>query len=224
MINSKRQLIEVSNEWLNVARNDVRKHMMGFMRHFNMNAEQVADALDADVDLINGIINGTCEIPMSLFAKILIATGHIITIAPVQAMQNMARPMPTPTPRTCGRRPMPQPMRDARGRFASPNVQPRPFAAPLPPMDGPTPMMGGFPRPNPNGQLPTPEELFEQFGMEAEQPMDGDGFVQQENFDAPDAPAEANTEDDAAAIASRLASVLRENPELRNIFKTMMGE
>lgn len=231
MVRTKEELIAATNAWLEVAENDIRKHALAFMEATNIDVETLADILDVDVDLVEDILEGNADIPMSVFAKMLIATNHAIVLMPVEELAKKAprmQGMPTPQEETPTRnRPArpeasigtrtPQP-RDRFGRFVSTNNERQNSEMPRP-MDFPNPSPNmGFPMPNPNGQLPPPEEFMRNFG---------NPFGQQEVPDAPRptrqrrAQTAASTEDD---LAVKLARALRANPELTNLLRSLAEE
>lgn len=234
MVRNKEELVEAANAWLDVAQNDIRKHAIAFMESTGVDAETLADILDTDVEIVNGMIEGTCDIPMSVFAKILIATNNCIVIVPADEMPRHGgmtprgqRPMggmrpqmprvgggftSTATPRhteETRQRPS-QPARDARGRFI-PRQQPNTERMP-----------NGFPMPNPNGQLPPPEEFMRNM------PRTPWGFPTPTNNEPrmeEDAPTprreDASPED---KLAKKLARALRDAPELANLFQRIIDE
>ena len=230
MVRNKRELIDAASAWLSVAQDDIRKHANAFIEKANINEEMLADILDTDIETIENMLNGTADLPMSVFAKILIATNHAIIITPVEALPPMPngrgmnrgrmepqRPFDGETTET----PRRQPMRDHRGRFVSQrDAEARMREMPIPPF--------GYPMPNPDGQLPTPEEFMRQ--ME----NDRGCMTNTNHFDCdfdcgeqeiPDQPRLENGGDDAEdEIARRLARALRNNPEVNNLLRSIIGD
>lgn len=225
MVRNKEELVEAANAWLEVAQNDIRKHAIAFMESTNIDTETLADILDVDVEVVEDMVDGVCDIPMSVFAKILIATNHAIMIAPVEALAkggfgNGAPRMPMreevrrqPRQRTTTETRPSQP-RDRFGRFTSTATNhdtPTNERAPRRP--------NGFPMPNPNGQLPSPEEFMQQFENPFSMP-NGEPIPRREVTRA-NRDVETSEED---ALAVKLARALRANPEMVNLLRSLTDE
>lgn len=241
MVRNKRELINAFVQWMNAASQDVTRHLNDFMQRANVDSATLANMLDESQATIDAALQGNvATLPLSLFAKILIATGHVIAIMPEDQMHRggMAVPMrgsmPTP-PRENNR-----PMRDARGRFVSPT---RGCEMPHCDMTGgnmPFPHevvggpMEGYPMPNPNGQLPSPQEIAEMARAQAEQdaarnrrntmafnddiPLYPNEIPDEEEV-MPDRAIPTTTEDPI----NQLANALRNNPEIANLLGSILG-
>ncbi len=223
MVRNKAELISVSNQWIATAKEEIRKHAAAFMQRTGASLEDFASILDIDVNMANAILNGHADIPLSVFAKILVGTGHIIVITPEAQMPRMGA-----VPQRRGSRRVPQqPARDAQGRFTRRGM-------PMPPMNGGYPMpqgmpmpmgapYGGYPIPNPNGQMPSPEEVFENampqgFDMQPtpQMPMPMEPVEEETAVDA--VAPEANDDELTA-----LAHALLQNPEIANLLKGLLN-
>lgn len=127
MIKNREQLLALSADWATRAKNDIRTKMIEFIEMSGMNQAQLSDVLGMSMGEIEQVLNGNGEITLTTFAKLLIATDHVLEIKPL-SMSQMAQGMPRM--RTNNRREQP---RDANGRFA--------------PRHQPTSMVDGFPSP-----------------------------------------------------------------------------
>ena len=205
-VRNKTQLLNAYNAWMGVAAEDLRRHLNAFAQKVNVPIETVAEMIDEDPRILVAISEGRqVNIPLSLFAKLLIATGHSIAIVPAEAMPQQAQAPMNPMSVRGGQPTIPQNQCQGTGLDdgiagqcqrtgldhgfggGRPARRPRPMRPNMPPI-GMTPM-GGFagmpqgmpyPMPNPNGVLPSPEELqaMEQARMDAERDrqMMGGGF------------------------------------------------
>lgn len=228
MVKNKGELVAAADEWLGIAREDISNQMRAFMTSTGATIEQVADILDCDVEMVAGMLNGTINIDLATFAKLLIATGNVIVITPESQMGGQGM-MPGGMPpmqrgghmRPTTRRQMPP--RGANGRFTrptppagmggynmglpptgAPQMPPRGAAAPfgygMPPQQG---VPGGFELPAgvavpPVGAMQEPVALV--------------------------APADAQQDVvDADALAQTLANALRTNPEAANVLRNILG-
>ena len=87
--------------------------MIEFIEASGMNQAQLSDVLGMSMGEIEQILNGNGEITLTTFAKLLIATDHVLEIKPL-SMSPMAQGMPRvnqPRQRRTAQR------RDANGRF-----------------------------------------------------------------------------------------------------------
>lgn len=124
MINSRTELLQVSNAWLNEAKNDLRRYLGAFVekvqRHRGITnpVQVVADMLAERPETIQAILNGNANnLSLDLFAKLLIATDHCICIQPLEVSlmargagmpQQAARPRPAQRPMSRPQRPAPE--------------------------------------------------------------------------------------------------------------------
>lgn len=159
MIQNKQELRQVAKDWMKQAKADLREKMVEFINHSGMSAAELANLLDVAENEVTAILNGNGDIRLSTFAKILIATDHVIAIQPVQ----MAMPM-------MGQRPM-------RGGF------PTPRGGQFPPMGQ---MMGQRPMPrncNCNSTRPNTPPMGGRFTQQNNsRPMPQDAPMNEENF------------------------------------------
>ena len=80
-----RQILESSaNEWVRQAKNDIRQKMRDFMREVNTSTSEIAYALAITENEVNQILNGNGDISILTFAKLLIATGNVLEIKPIE--------------------------------------------------------------------------------------------------------------------------------------------
>ena len=113
MIRNREQLLQLSADWATRAKNDIRSKMIEFIEASGMNQAQLSDVLGMSMGEIEQILNGNGEITLTTFAKLLIATDHVLEIKPL-SMSPMAQGMPRvnqPRQRRTAQR------RDENGRF-----------------------------------------------------------------------------------------------------------
>lgn len=82
MIKSKEQLRRIANGVANQIKEDIRKRIVEFMEAMGTDEMELADALDITVEELDEIMGGTCEIPLTTFAKLIVASEHTIEIKP----------------------------------------------------------------------------------------------------------------------------------------------
>lgn len=161
MIRNREQLLHLSADWANRAKNDLRAKMIEFIEVSGMNQAQLSDLLGLSMGEIEQILNGNGEITITTFAKLLIATDHVLEIKPLQAspMANGMPRMRQNEPQNAQRRQR----RDSRGRFVPMNHGEMVDGFPQPPRDA-----NGMPLPIPcdeNGvPLPPPPHFAQRFG------------------------------------------------------------
>lgn len=156
MIRNKEELLAASAEWARVAKDDIREKMIGFMEASRLNQAQLSDLLGMTMGEIEQVLQGNGEITLTTFAKLLIASGHVLEIKPLE-VSRLGANMPRMNGNT-------QP-RDSRGRFMPRNgrMTPPPFNGMMPPMGE---MIDGFPMPNDrNGMMPPPNHMRRFGGM-----------------------------------------------------------
>jgi transcriptional regulator with XRE-family HTH domain len=164
MIKNRRELLAMAAEWTNMAKNDLRNQIIGFMESVGTNITELAHALGISEAELEQILNGNGEITLSTFAKILIATDNVLEIKPMAATQfGGFDGIPTPPmggvdprmiPPQRPKRPMPtrgkMPM---GGMMPPPGVMPPMFGEEAPTRFGGMPGMGGkIGRPMPRPQ------------------------------------------------------------------------
>lgn len=140
MVQSKTQLVAVANEWMEHAKADMREQMIAFMRQANIREDQMASILDVPQSQISAILNGSGEINLNTFARILVAADMAAVIMPARDAEAMCKMQKQdfqdisirmrkgqrngsmesgyPMPPKKGLRST-EPMRDSRGRFTS---------------------------------------------------------------------------------------------------------
>lgn len=141
MVRNKTELLQKSNAWMGVALKDLRKHLVSFINlvktangGIDIPIDTVARMFGEDPNLIRAIYNGQVrDIPLSFFAKLLIATNHAIEIkqiehTPFAQMDAPRRPAPAYA-RPMGM-PNRQPQREERRRVYT-NIEPIPHQSPV---------------------------------------------------------------------------------------------
>lgn len=196
MIKNKSELLQAANAWMATAGRDLQKHLKSFVqlvstvRGVDLPIDTIARMFDEDPRTIEAILNGRVEnVPMSLFAKLLIASNHAIQIIPVNqsplpAMGRVAqhrcqrrgmqqacqaehpqRPQPTPfgfmNPIGENLRPMGRVYNPETNSFVPQPQRPQPAPQNLS-MDA-TP----YPMPSQDEMLPDPEEIMEMARQDA---------------------------------------------------------
>ena len=105
-------LLSASSEWVRQAKNDIRNRMMQFMQEVNTSRSELAYALAISEAELAQILDGNGEITLTTFAKLLIATGNVLEIKPVEesplAMENGAPVPPAEQPQDPPQRPQPE--------------------------------------------------------------------------------------------------------------------
>ena len=178
MIKNREQLLQLSADWATRAKNDIRSKMIEFIEASGMNQAQLSDVLGMSMGEIEQILNGNGEITLTTFAKLLIATDHVLEIKPL-AVSQMAQGMP----RMGGsKKKKTQQPRDRYGRFIPQGMEEMPMVDgyPHPQMfDGNGKMMPPPPMFDGNGRMMPPPPMFDRNGrMMPPPPMfDGNGGV-----------------------------------------------
>ena len=147
MIKNREQLLQLSADWTTRAKNDIRSKMIEFIEASGMNQAQLSDVLGMSMGEIDQILNGNGEITLTTFAKLLIATDHVLEIKPL-AVSQMAQGMP----RMGGsKKKKTQQPRDRYGRFIPQGMEEMP-------------MVDGYPHPqmfDGNGRMMPPPPMFD---------------------------------------------------------------
>lgn len=81
---NKRELQTLANNWMRSAEDDLRAKVIDYMVDTDISTTELADELCVEEDEINEIINGNGDVPISTFAKILIASGYAIEMKPLE--------------------------------------------------------------------------------------------------------------------------------------------
>ena len=97
MVQNKRQFLDMVGQWTAAASQDVATKLREFMRETQGNVNEVADALDMTPNEVRDILNGTSELTLVQFAKLLIGSDHVIEIKSLEeAMPDMMHGFPAP--------------------------------------------------------------------------------------------------------------------------------
>lgn len=121
---NRQKLQALASEWTRVAKNDIRQKINDFMQETDASRRELAYMLGISDGELEQILTGNCELTISTFAKLLIATGNALEIKPIEETpignyDNIPEgPMPPMPP--FGRMPRPNP-------FARPSMTERPF-------------------------------------------------------------------------------------------------
>ena len=167
---NREQLKKLASERTRMAKNDIRKKVIYFMREVDASERELAYVLAISDGELKQILEGNGEITLSTFAKLLIATGNALEIKPIEdtpisdyenipTEEEFERPLPRPN---VFARQKPQPMQPQFGR---PN-----FSRPIPPMheeDG-----NDFIPPMPEELRRAMEERYDRPVHRPEQPRD----------------------------------------------------
>lgn len=233
MIRNKTELLSLTGAWVNEAKNDLRRQALEFMRVTETSESELADMLSISDGELEQILRGNCEISLSTFAKILIATDHMVEVKPLHATpfrregNGFGFPCPNDVQNTertrCERQtPTPQQPRDARGRFMPWNTT---VTQPL------------LNEEECSGDLEdmTRSELCDiiydngwenDINLNYASRADLIAFIEdkeaeeENNFD--DAVEETETHDEFTEHATKLANALRDNPQLVDVLENIL--
>ena len=206
---NREDLQTLASEWVRLAKNDIRKKVKDFIEEVGTTPQELAYHLAISEGELDQIINGNCELTITTFAKLLIATGNALEIKPIDetpigSYDNMPtremldRPLPRPRPNVF-ERPRPRGFEEVATHST---YRPRPsmfdrFQNPQ------QPTQGHFMGPNP--QMPTMGHFqgddLDDNGeeMEAPQPRDSHGrFASRRQ--APTSPFASKTIDELTKI------------------------
>lgn len=167
---NREQLQKLASEWTRMAKNDIRNKVISFMREVDASERELAYVLAISDGELKQILEGSGEITLSTFAKLLIATGNALEIKPIEdtpisdyenipTEEEFERPLPRPN---VFARQKPQPMQPQFGRPS--------FSRPIPPMheeDG-----NDFIPPMPEELRRAMEERYDRPVHRPEQPRD----------------------------------------------------
>lgn len=137
------ELNQIRSQFLSMANRDVNQKMTEFMTVNHMNERQVASALGLTESDVDTILHHADRMTMKQFASILIASGNVIAIQPIEMTPLAGQFGASPTidikreKKTNRAASAPTPVRDSNGRFARRAPMP-----PVPPMF--TPIDGKF--------------------------------------------------------------------------------
>lgn len=85
MVHNQQELRQAARTWVNHAQNDMKRQLQSFMRNVGTNVAELARALDTTPAELQAVLDGRHIPSVELFAKILIATDHMLEIKPVSA-------------------------------------------------------------------------------------------------------------------------------------------
>lgn len=80
---NRQKLQTLASEWVRVAKNDIRNKVVNFMREVDATPHELAYVLAISDGELEQILRGNCEITLTTFAKLLIATGNALEIKPI---------------------------------------------------------------------------------------------------------------------------------------------
>lgn len=86
MVKNKTEFLMLANAWINEAKNDLRRQAVEFMNATETSETELAEMLCISEGEMDQILHGNGEITLSTFAKILIATNHMVEIKPIHAV------------------------------------------------------------------------------------------------------------------------------------------
>ena len=81
---NRQKLQTLASEWVRVAKSDIRGKVMDFMREVDTTPRELAYVLAISDEELEQILRGNCEITLTTFAKLLIATGNALEIKPIE--------------------------------------------------------------------------------------------------------------------------------------------
>ena len=81
---NRQKLQTLASEWVRVAKNDIRGKVMDFIREVDTTPRELAYVLAISDEELEQILRGDCEITLTTFAKLLIATGNALEIKPIE--------------------------------------------------------------------------------------------------------------------------------------------
>lgn len=86
MIKSKGELRRIANGVATQIKNDMRSRIVDFMEQMGTDEVELASVLDITVDELEQILSGDCEITLTTFAKLIVASEHTIEIKALPIM------------------------------------------------------------------------------------------------------------------------------------------
>lgn len=149
MVKNREELVRMANEWMSFAKADLSSQIVSFMEKVGTDINALSEALAISQEELLSIIERRGDIKLSTFAKLLIATDHVVEIKPLSAAPMMSG-MPNNSKRTRSAKGqtrrqvspmeempfgMPTPMgmpRDAKGRFIPRTCPPSGYPHPMP--------------------------------------------------------------------------------------------
>lgn len=82
---SREEIQKSAKGWIQQANADIRHKMMDLMHKYHVMPRQLANAIGENEIDLNGILDGTRDVSLEMFVKILIATGNVLEIKPFNA-------------------------------------------------------------------------------------------------------------------------------------------
>lgn len=83
MVKNREELARMASEWVEFAKNDLRRQLIDFMQSVGTSAEELSYALAISQEEIEDILAGNGDFSLSTLAKILIATDNVLEIKPI---------------------------------------------------------------------------------------------------------------------------------------------
>lgn len=81
---NRNNLLQAASEWTRCAKNDIRRQIKSFIDGNGTTPEEFAEAVGISEGEIYNILEGTCDVSINTFAKLLIATGNALEIKPIE--------------------------------------------------------------------------------------------------------------------------------------------
>lgn len=81
---NRNNLLQAASEWTRCAKNDIRKKVRSFIESYETTPEEFAEAIGISDGELYNILDGSCDISINTFAKLLIATGNALEIKPIE--------------------------------------------------------------------------------------------------------------------------------------------
>ena len=207
------ELNEKVNEWLCGAGEDVSNIIQEMMSQEDMTEMDIAEYLDVEVeDVMDALDGDVADMPLVLFAAILIAGGNVISVGKAGRMIDAQQPQ------VCEQRTNKLPQRDARGRFV--RQTPNPTVAETPQREFVAPEQCRVWDGQPNTQRRMPQ------GMQCQR-LDLDRMSRQELSDLICHVGAAGQIDLTSATRSQMIAFLNEMGDNRHMFDrtvNQMGE
>ena len=81
---NRQNLQTLASELTTIAKNDIKNKVKCFMREVDCSAHELAYTLGITEDKLNDVLNGNGNIDINTFFKLLIATGNVLEIKPIE--------------------------------------------------------------------------------------------------------------------------------------------
>lgn len=106
---SREEITKSAEGWIAQANIDIRSKIMKLMRDYRVMPRQLAVAIGENEIDINGILDGTKNVSLEMFVKILIVTGNILEIKPIDDCRPHMEPSMPPFQSAFEERPFERP-------------------------------------------------------------------------------------------------------------------